>query len=235
MAGWDRFLTERDRMVLEVYGKRRPNGLGTRPALLIVDDLYYAVGTEREPILESIKRWPQSCGLEGWAAIDRTVELLASARAHRVPVIHAHGVADFPSPLRSWKAREARRYSLDHLPEADRSRANEIVAELAPVDGELVVDRPNPSVFAGSPLLFHLNHLGIDTIIVCGETTSGCVRATVVDAATHRFWVGVVEDCCFDRTEAAHWMNLFDMHTKYADVIPLQSATAYLASCSRGT
>jgi nicotinamidase-related amidase len=76
--------------------------------------------------------------------------------------------------------------------------------------------------------MFHLNSLAVDTLICCGETTSGCVRASVVDGATHRFKMGVVADCVFDRTEASHFMNLYDMHNKYADVISLDMAKNYL-------
>jgi len=72
----------------------------------------------------------------------------------------------------------------------------------------------------------------VDTVIVVGETTSGCVRATVLDAAAARFKIGVVEECCFDRTEASHAINLFDMHQKYADVISLSSAISYLLTGS---
>jgi nicotinamidase-related amidase len=230
---WDRFLTEQDKKVLQIWGKTKPNGLGQSPALLIVDALYYALGTQRLPIEESIKTWPMSCGLEGWEAVDKTVELLGAARANGIPVIHARDLAGFPSPWQRWRSREAQRHSLDHLPEDVRDKWNEIVVELAPVEGELVIDRPAPSCFAGSPLLFHLNYLEVDTLIVCGETTSGCVRATVVDAATNRFWVGIVGDCCFDRTQASHWINLFDMHTKYGDVMTLSETTTYFSSTSQ--
>ena len=75
--------------------------------------------------------------------------------------------------------------------------------------------------------MFHLNSLGIDTLICCGETTSGCVRATVVDGATNRFHMGVVAECVFDRTEASHYMNLYDLHQKYADVVFMKDAIQY--------
>jgi nicotinamidase-related amidase len=76
----------------------------------------------------------------------------------------------------------------------------------------------------------HLNQLGIDTVITCGESTSGCVRASVVDGCTYRFRMIVVEECVFDRHEAAHAINLFDMHQKYADVLPLAQVMQYLHS-----
>ena len=78
--------------------------------------------------------------------------------------------------------------------------------------------------------LHHLRAIGTDTVIVCGESTSGCVRAAVVDAVTYRYRVGVVGECCFDRTQASHWMNLFDMHQKYADVVDVAAATDYFAA-----
>ena len=85
-----------------------------------------------------------------------------------------------------------------------------------------------PSAFWGTPLLGHLTHLGIDTLLVSGESTSGCVRAAVVDACTNRFKVQVVDECVFDRHQATAAMNLFDMHMKYGDVVPLADVEQYL-------
>lgn len=228
---WEKFLTERDKEHLRLSGRRdqRPFGFGTRPAVLVVDDYYAALGTERKPILESVLDWPMSCGLDGWAAIDRTVDLLKVARQTATPVIYVTLLENFPSP---W-ARETKN-TADRLPEAGRERAYQIVDELRPHEGDLVIAKTAPSGFHGTPLLFHLNYLSIDTLLVCGETTSGCVRATVVDGATYRYRMGVIEECCFDRTEASHWINLFDMDQKYADVIGLEAATSYLRSPSQG-
>jgi nicotinamidase-related amidase len=230
MAIWDPFLTAQDRAHLEVWGKRVPFGLGTKPALLVIDDYYSVLGLEREPILESIKKWPMSCGLEGWEAIDQTVTLIAAAREAGVPVIYARSLTSFPTPWMTPQPGNRHRGDLSRLTPDERSMANEIVAEVAPLPGELVIEKAAASAFQGTPLVYQLIHLGIDTVIVCGETTSGCVRATVVDAATHRFRVGVVEECCFDRTQAAHAINLFDMDQKYGDVIPLSEAVQYFAS-----
>ena len=100
--------------------------------------------------------------------------------------------------------------------------------EIAPQPGELVVEKAAASAFFGTPLLMHLIYLGVDTIVTCGETTSGCVRASVVDGCTYRFRMSVVEECTFDRTEASHAINLFDMNQKYADVLPLDEILKYL-------
>ena len=225
MASWDAFLTDTDKEVLKVWGKTKLNGFGEHPALMIIDDYYCVLGTERKPILESIKTWPISCGEAGWQAVDRTAELLAIAREAGIPVIHTRDLEGFPSPWQRW--REPGRNSLDHLPPELRAKANQIVDEVAPIPGELVVEKAGPSAFTGTPLMFHLNFHSIDTIVVCGETTSGCVRASVVEGATYRYRMVVVDECCFDRTEASHQINLFDIHMKYGDVVDLQTAKDY--------
>ncbi|MEA2642908.1 MAG: hypothetical protein QOF51_4302 [Chloroflexota bacterium] len=224
MAVWDEFLTERDKQHLVASGmaNRPRKGFGQRPALLIIDDYYSVLGTEREDILESVKKWPMSCGLEGWEAIDRTQELLAAARANKIPVIFATGFGDFPSP---WGSRSNRGPS--RLTSEQQEIAVKIVDEIAPIDGELVVRKASASAFYGTPLIAHLIFNNIDTVIACGETTSGCVRASVVDGCTNRFQMGVVEECTFDRTQASHAVNLFDMNQKYADVVGLAETVQY--------
>src|SRR5579884_4285829 len=87
-----------------------------------------------------------------------------------------------------------------------------IVAEIAPAPGDLVLAKPGPSAFFGTALLAHLIQRGIDTLLVAGCTTSGCVRATVVDAASYGFRVSVVEECVFDRFEISHHVALFDLN-----------------------
>lgn len=227
--GWDEFLTQQDREVLEVSGrcKTKPFGFGARPALLLVDLYYAALGTERLPIVEAVRRWPMACGAQGWSAVDQAAKLLEAARAAEIPIVHIT-LLEFPTP---W-ARGAGSESAERAPE-ELDNAYEIVAEVAPLPAELVIRKTAPSAFQGTPLPYFLKAREVDSVIVCGESTSGCVRATVVDAATHRFKVGVVEDACFDRTESSHWINLFDMDQKYGDVLTTAHATAYLAELRR--
>src|SRR5919206_408371 len=97
-----------------------------------------------------------------------------------------------------------------------------------PLLGEVFLRKSSPSAFWGTPLAGHLNYLGVDTIIVCGESTSGCVRASVVEGCTYRYRMIVAEEACYDRHEACHAINLFDMNQKYADVVPLAEALDYL-------
>lgn len=222
MRVWEPFLTELDKQHLAAtWQKQHPFGFGQRPALLIVDDYYGALGDRPEPLLQAVRSWPMSCGEAGWRAIDRTAELLAVARRAGIPIIYTTNIADFPSP---W-ALAARPSQL--TPE-QRARQYEIVAAIAPQPGELVIHKAAPSGFFGTALAPHLIAQGVDTVLVCGETTSGCVRASVVDGCSYRFRMGVVEECTFDRTEAAHAINLFDMDQKYADVVSLADAVAYL-------
>jgi nicotinamidase-related amidase len=222
MFGWEPYLSERDKKHDELWGKKEFYGFGKKPALILIDIYYAVLGLKREPIFESMKMWPSSTGLEGWEAVDKTAELLAVARENNVPIVHIKGLQ---SGIKAWTHR---RREPSTLPADIQRKGTEIVEEVTPLPGEIVIEKTAPSGFQGTPLMFHLNSLGVDTLICCGETTSGCVRATVVDGATSRFRMGVVSECVFDRTEASHFMNLYDMHNKYADVVTLEMAKNYL-------
>jgi maleamate amidohydrolase len=113
-------------------------------------------------------------------------------------------------------------------------RGNNIVKEIAPLAHEFVIEKLKPSAFYGTPLLGYLIDLGVDTLLVCGTTTSGCVRATVLDAFNHNYHISIVEECTFDRFESSHAINLFDMNAKYADVIGVDEATDYMRGIPRG-
>ena len=102
--------------------------------------------------------------------------------------------------------------------------------EFKPQPGDVVITKQRASVFYGTPLIAHLTQLGIQTLIICGESTSGCVRASAVDAYSHGFHVVLVEECCFDRSPLSHKVNLFDLHHKYADVMHVDEVVAHLAS-----
>src|SRR6266852_2529428 len=87
--------------------------------------------------------------------------------------------------------------------------------EFKPRPEDVVITKVRASAFFGTPLAAHLTQLGVQSVIVCGESTSGCVRASAVDAYSHGFHVTLVEECCFDRSPLSHKVNLFDMHHKY--------------------
>jgi isochorismate hydrolase len=104
----------------------------------------------------------------------------------------------------------------------------DIKAELAPEPGELVIYKERASAFFGTPLVAHLQMKKIDSLIICGESTSGCVRASTVDAYSYGFHNTVVEECTYDRAMINHKVNLFDLHHKYADVMHIEEVLAQL-------
>ena len=183
-------------------GFAQPVGFGTRPALLIVD---FVVGFTD----------PAHFGGGNIApAIDRTVTLLAYARALGWSVAHTRVVyAEDGSDAGAFTAKVP---SLLKLTEA--SPLSHIVAELTPAPGELVIKKRQASAFFGTELAGWLHYRGVDTLLVAGCTTSGCIRASVVDGVSHNFRTVVLTDCVGDRAIGPHEANLFDMGQKYADL-----------------
>ena len=108
----------------------------------------------------------------------------------------------------------------------------EIKEEFTPQEGDLIVYKQRASAFYGTPLIAQLHQMGIQSVIVCGESTSGCVRASVVDAYSNGIHVAVAEQCCFDRSDLSHKVNLFDMHHKYADVMHVDEIVKHLHGLS---
>lgn len=223
---WDAFLSERDRTRGSLHAASR-KGVGAKPALLMVDLYRGAFGDTPEPLLEAMKTWPGSCGLAGWQALPHIERLLGEARALGIPVVHITGMAGLPG----WRDATPRGGKRDDPAALDRqARRYDIMDGVTPIDGEVVLRKNAPSAFWGTSLVGHLVSLGIDTLVIAGESTSGCVRATVVDGKSYRYKVIVTEPCVFDRDEASHAINLYDMDQKYADVIPLEETLEYLRS-----
>jgi maleamate amidohydrolase len=234
---WDAFLTDQDRARVAASAPRPPYGFGRRGAVLSVDNCRGAVGDRPQPLLESIKTWPSSTGLAGWTALERIATLLATARVAGVPVIHTTGIPMEESGVRGWRSGGANRGGYpsggtDSNALADvqerYSRRYDFVDQASPAPGEVVIRKNAPSAFFGTGLLAHLIGEGIDTLIVCGEAVSGCVRATVVDGCAYRLHMIVVEDCVYDQHEASLAINLFDIDQKYGDVVPLDAALSWL-------
>jgi nicotinamidase-related amidase len=222
---WDRFLSPQDRARSAAQPAIRKGG-GQRPALLLVDLYRWVFGDRPEPLLDAIRTWPGSCGLAGWEALPHIQRLLAEARQLGVPVIHVTGLPGFPN----WRDTNPRGGAPDPEMAERQRRRYDIVDEVAPIEGEIVLRKTAPSAFFATPLAPYLTRLGADTIVIAGETTSGCVRASVVDGKSHRYRVIIPEECVFDRDEACHAINLFDLEEKYADVISLDSTLDYLRS-----
>jgi maleamate amidohydrolase len=214
---WKDVIPPEDLTTYQPYA--RETYIGERPALLAIDlyNLVYKGGDGLPHELDA--QYPNSCGKYANDAIEPTKRLFAAARAAGIPVFYV--TAQF-SPHR---VQSTRRGSLPIT-----AHDCEIHDAFAPQPEDTVFRKERPSAFFGTPLIAHLNQRRIDSLIVCGESTSGCVRASVLEAHMFGLHVSVVEECVFDRSETIHKVNLFDMHHKYADVMKLDEVAEVLES-----
>ncbi len=202
---------------LAVYKQQnigKPSGFGSAPALLIVD----FVNGFNDPSMFGGGNITQ--------AIERTQILLAAARKAGLPVA-------FTRIVYAEDGSDASVFTLKLpglLALTESVSASQVVDALAPAPREYVIRKIQPSAFFGTGLVGWLAQKRIDTVLVAGCTTSGCVRATVIDAMSHNFKTVVVSDCVGDRAMAPHEANLFDMEQKYADLMTCDEVVARLQS-----
>ncbi|MBS1886151.1 MAG: isochorismatase family protein [Actinobacteria bacterium] len=196
------------------WGQRVPRG--RRPAVLVVD-LSRGFTDERYPT-----------GADLTSAVESTARLIGVARAAGAPTIFttiAYEPADVEGEASGWLRKAAGLAIL---------RAGSPLAEIDPrlprEPTDPLVVKKGASAFFGTELAATLVSLGVDTLLICGATTSGCVRASAVDAAQYGFAVLVPEACVGDRASAPHEANLFDIDAKYGDVIGLDDALEFLLS-----
>jgi len=214
---WDGVLSPEELEVYEQVGYwKRPRPLGTSPALVLVDLEINFTGDRPEPILDSIRRYRYSCGRHAWESLAHITRLLQASRSAGLPVVYTRSAED-PQDASADERRNGR----------------QIVGAVAPAAGEPVFEKRGASAFYASGFVAHLVRAGVDTLIVCGCTTSGCVRATVVDSAAHGFRTLVPIECVFDRAMTPHRVSLFDMHAKYAAVRSLDDTLHWLGERGR--
>jgi nicotinamidase-related amidase len=199
----------RERYAAAGFG--HPMGMGSRPGLLIIDVQYRTTGTTPMPFDEAVEEFTTSCGQVGWDAVANIARLLEVFRANDWPVLYPH-----VAPKKSFDdgALGAKVPGIMTIPE----RGYDFVAEIAPRVGDVLLPKRHPSAFFGTPLTSHLIQAGVDTLVVTGCSTSGCVRSSVVDAFSYNFTCMVPSDAVYDRSPVVHEVNLFDMQQKYADV-----------------
>lgn len=186
---------------------------GERPALVVVD---FSRGfTEPE--------FPT--GSELTDEVEATARLADAVRAKGRPVIYT--VISFHPNLSDAGAWATKFQGASALVEG--TPAVDLDPRLRPEPDDVVIVKKGASAFFGTALAATLAAQAVDTVIVCGATTSGCVRASVVDSVQHGFQTLVVRDCVGDRAAGPHEANLFDMQAKYADVIELEDALEYVA------
>jgi len=221
------FSTE-DLAVMADAGYGAKMGFGLRPALMVIDVAWAFCGDKQEPVQESVKRWPNSCGMASWSAISHIQTLLAAFRSKAWPVIYTTGSwREDRWDMGSWLWKHSRSRQDDGPVVYDRD-PNAIVSAVEPATGDLMILKQKPSAFFGTPLQSHLTLLGCDSLIITGGATSGCVRASVVDAFSANYKVAVVADGCFDRNQTSHAVSLVDMSAKYADIVSAQEVLDWM-------
>ncbi|MCY4272653.1 MAG: N-carbamoylsarcosine amidohydrolase [bacterium] len=188
-------------------------GFGPHPGLIVVDFCQAYLAPE-SPLYAGVEEARESC-----------IRLLTAARGAQIPVLHTRvefqpGGADGGVFFRKVGALEC---FVRGNPLAEYGDG------LEPADDEVVVVKQYASGFFGTSLASTLTSLGIDTLIITGVSTSGCVRATALDACQHGFVPIVVRDACGDRNQRVHEANLFDLDAKYADVVSEQEVLDYLS------
>jgi maleamate amidohydrolase len=187
-------------------------GWGSRPALVLIDMMraYFTPGSPFD--------------LGSAAAVEGCAALLASARSAGIPVLHTR--VRYNADLSDGGLFVRKVPALALLASDLASDLGEFVGELEPGPGEVVVVKQYASAFFGTSLAATLTAKGIDTTVIAGVSTSGCVRASATDALQHGFRPLVVADACGDRTAAVHDANLFDLQAKYADVTTVAEVVA---------
>lgn len=196
----------------------RPIRVGISPAILVVDMTRNAVDSA----------YPAGFGKTGWPAVAATGRLLEVARGQGLPVYYTKAYAD---PAYRPRRVELGRWRVDGNVRTDPKLppGDVVVDELTPHPDDVVICKGDkPSAFFGTRLASYLHLDAVDTLVIAGMTTSGCVRASALDAFQHNFHVLIPFECVADRSELSHKVNLFDLHMKYADVVGLVEAIAYV-------
>ena len=187
-------------------------GFGKKPCVIVIDMTYGFVDPKNA----------LAHGRMGFEAVKNLKPLLGKARESRVPIIYTTGLNSISN---SQPIGISRKVVVNPKPQE-----NEIVDEIKPFPEDVVVAKGKASVFFGTTILTFLTRHNVDTLIITGATTSGCVRGSVVEAASYDYYVAVPEECVADRAEVPHMVNLFDMEMKYADVVKTKEVIDYLKS-----
>jgi maleamate amidohydrolase len=207
--------SEHELAVLETY--RVPRDARWKlesPALLVVDVVESFVGPDA-PVPEAQQQCVTACGENAWRAIEQIVPTLEAFRAAGAPVAFSTIGALPAVPGRPVRPRTA-------------LRSDVVVDALRPVSGELQLSKVTPSAFFGTPLTSWLTSRRVGSVVIVGGATSGCVRATAIDAYSYGFGVFLGRDGCFDRVTTSHVATLTDIDMKYGRVVSCDEVVARL-------
>jgi nicotinamidase-related amidase len=220
LKDWMKLIPEADLATYRAGGFLRDLKLGERPALIVVDVTLGFCGSPGLTLEKAIAEFPTACGPVSWETMPRVAQLITLFRDRKLPIVFTCN--DLAANTYAGKATKGERGTKPY------PRFNEFPAEIAPREGEWVLAKTKASGFFQTPLAAHLVRERVDTAVVCGVSTSGCVRATAVDAFSHGFATFVIDDCCFDRSWFAHCANLFDLQAKYVSVVSLHELEALM-------
>lgn len=228
VSHWLDVIPESERAIYEQAGYNQKQPYGSKPALLIIDVVTSFAGSRGQTLSEAIAQYRTACGEAAWKALPHIKKLIEACRTAKIPVIYSKTDLHYAA-LTGGSTKSA-------LPGMQRdAQAEEILPEIAPEPGDLIISKTRASAFFKTPLTLYLTQHGIDMLFVCGTSTSGCVRASTVDAFSHGYRTFLVEECCFDRSYFSHAVSLFEMNAKYADVIPLQEALDFITAYEQET
>ena len=224
---WRGVIPEEELAVFRKSGRKERIPLDGRIAVLVIDMTYDFTGDKGDEHLASLDKFRSSCGPHAWKAIPHIERVLREARRRGLPIVYTRAPS-WTNPLaaKEW-SRTRSTHPLRRTSESLK-RGNDIPDVIAPAKEDLVIEKTKASAFFGTPLNSYLTDLGIDHLLITGCTTSGCVRAAVLDASYLNYGVTVIEDCVFDRSITSHRVNLFDMDMKYANVMSLAQVVAAL-------
>ena len=212
---WDGYVPEGEQETYRLAGLGHAGGVGKRPALLVIDVQYRSVGDRPQPIREAIRQFPTSCGEAGWKAVEPIAVLIEQFRRNGWPVIYSYVAPKLAYDRDRFAAKVP---AVMDIP----AHGYDFVREVAPLPSDICVPKKHASAFFGTPLATYLIGLGIDSLVLAGCTTSGCIRASAIDACSLNFKILIPEEAVFDRSPTSHAVNLFDLSSKYADVMPTQ-------------
>jgi maleamate amidohydrolase len=224
LKDWMKIIPEEDLATYRQAGFMGGMKFGRRAALIVVDVTFGFTGSRGLTLKEAIAEYSTACGPVSWEAMPRIARLIGLFRAAGHPIVFTR--AEMTDRFYAGSATKSKAKPLP-------AHWNEFPEEITPREGEWIVEKTKASGFFQTPMMSYLMRNGIDTAVICGVSTSGCVRATTVDSLSNGLSTFVVDDCCFDRSWFSHCSNLFDMHAKYAQVISLADVEELISGVKR--
>ena len=193
--------------------------LGARPALIVVDLYHLVFKGGDKPVSEIIQEFPASCGDKAYGCVQSINQVIGLFRSKQLPIWFSSKDIS-KAQVKGHATRRPRK----QIQPGDYRISKEI--DFQPQDS--MIKKVRASIFFETHLHQTLKQQGINSLVIIGESTSGCVRASVVDAFSLDYSVTVIEDCVFDQNPVSHAVNLYDIHHKYATVCSTSELTQAL-------